>query len=116
MIYIWEGSSSKKKIVATLNDNNIKEVIGMTFHVLVSFEGKYIREGAGSNGKILANLDSDFIREGNNKSGRIIAVIKGDEIKQEGLDELLLFKIEGFASKIEKAALTVAAFMLKGQI
>lgn len=116
MIYIWEGSLSKSKIVATLNDNNIKEVIGMSSHVLVSFEGKYIREGSGNNGEILANLDGNYIREGSNNSGRIIALIKGDEIKLSGLEEQYIFKVEGFASTIEKAALTVAAFMLKGQI
>jgi hypothetical protein len=116
MIYIWERSSSKRNIVATLNDNNLGEIIGMIGHVLVSFEGKLIREGTGNNGEVLANLDGNLIREGDNNNGRIIAIINGDEIKQIDLEKQCLYKIEGFASTIEKAALTVAAFMLKGQI
>lgn len=114
MVFIWDGKSDKKKVIAMINDNNISEVIGMTSHIIVNFEGKFIREGSGKNGNILANLDHDFVREGNSKSGKIIAVIKGNEIKSS--EEQLLFKIEGIASKIEKAALSAAALMLEGQI
>lgn len=116
MACIKDGSSFKDKELAMLNDYNTSEVIGLTSYVLVSFEGKFIKEGAGNNGNILANLGGDFIREGNNTNGRIMAVIIGDEIRQVGVDGQLLFKIEGIASKTEKAALAVAAFMLKGQI
>lgn len=116
MVCIWEESSDQKKIIAVLNDYNLKEIIGMTSHVLVSIEGKYIREGIGNSGNILANLDGNFIREGNSKSGNVIAIIVGDEIKKKDLDKQCLFKIDGLAAPIEKAALTVAALMLKGQI
>jgi len=116
MVYIWDGKSNEKKVIAKLNEYNSREVIGMTNHILVSYEGKFIREGIGKNGDILANLEGDFIREGNNNTGKVIAIIKGNEIKQADLEGKLLFKIEGLASKIEKAALTIAALILEGQI
>lgn len=116
MVYIWNGVSSDKKIIAKVNEYNSREVLGMTNHVLVNYEEKFIKEGLGKNGHILANLEGDFIREGNNNKGKIIAVIKGNEIIEADSENTLLFKIEGFASKIEKAALTVAALVLNGQI
>ncbi|MFL0246591.1 hypothetical protein [Candidatus Clostridium stratigraminis] len=116
MVYIWKGVPSDNKAIARLNEYNNKEVIGMTNHVLVNYEGKLIKEGLGKNGYILANLEGDFIKEGNSNSGKIIAVIMGNEIIEADSEHRLLFKIEGIASKIEKAALTVAALILDGQI
>jgi hypothetical protein len=116
MACIKDGSSLKDKELAMLNDYNTSEVIGLTSYILARFEGKLIKEGSGNNGNILANLEGDLIREGHSTNGRIMAVIIGDEIREVGIEGQLLFKIEGIASKIEKAALAVAAFMLKGQI
>lgn len=116
MVYIWDGASSDKRAIAMLNEYNPSEVIGMTNHVLVNYEDKLIKEGLGRNGHIVANLQGEFIREGNNNKGKILAVIKGNEIIEADSENILLFKIEGIASKIEKAALTVAALILDGQI
>jgi hypothetical protein len=116
MAYIWNGDSDKGEAIAMISDFNKNEVICLTSYVLVSFQEKLIKEGSGSNGTTLANLEGDFIREGNNSNGRILAVIKGDEIKQVDLEDKVLFKIEGIASKTEEAALAVAALMLEGQL